>query len=88
MQFPNEEKIVDTQTACQYALALAESGNVYSWGKNTGNTCEVCVHVYDCVLAPVNVCKCVYCVWGWHCVVCVFVCGRCSVACSLVCSGM
>jgi len=87
MQFPNEEKIVDMQTACQYALVLAESGNVYSWGKNTGNTCEVGVD--DCVLASVCVQVCVLYVCGDCIVWCMFLCmgGHC-VVCSFVCEGM
>ena len=33
--------MVDVATAGQYMLALSEGGRVYSWGKNTANTCEV-----------------------------------------------
>ena len=51
MSFPTEEKIVEAQMASQYMLALTEGGSVYSWGKNTSSTCEVCV----CVCADVDV---------------------------------
>ena len=69
MSFPSEEKIVDAQSASQYMLALTKSGDVYSWGKNTGSTCEVCVCVRVCVCVCVHMCVCV----------CVCVCTLCVI---------
>ena len=71
VQFPTDEKIVDVSIASQYMLALTEHGDVYSWGKNSGNTCEVCdtvcVHACLCVYVYVCVCACM------HMYVCVLV---------------
>ena len=76
VQFPTDEKIVDVSIAGQYMLALTEHGDVYSWGKNSGNTCEVCdtvcVHACLCVYVCVTLCVCI--------LVCVCVC-VCVCAC-------
>ena len=41
VQFP--ERVVDVQTGSGYILALTESGSVYTWGKNSTTSYEMCV---------------------------------------------
>ena len=44
IDFPNEPddcKVVDVAFADQYILCVTSTGNVYSWGKNTGYTIQV-----------------------------------------------
>lgn len=43
VQFPGNERAVDVQTGSGYILALTESGSVYTWGKNSTTSYEVCV---------------------------------------------
>ena len=43
VQFPGNERVVDVQTGSGYILALTESGSVYTWGKNSTTSYEVCV---------------------------------------------
>ena len=45
VQFPGNERVVDVQTGSSYILALTESGSVYTWGKNSSTSYEVCVCV-------------------------------------------
>ena len=42
IQFPGNERVVDVQTGSGYILALTESGSVYTWGKNSSTSYEVC----------------------------------------------
>lgn len=42
--FPDEvpnSTVLDVSFADQYVLCTTSSGNVYSWGKNTGSTIQV-----------------------------------------------
>ena len=45
VQFPGNERAVDVQTGSGYILALTESGSVYTWGKNSTTSYEVCVQM-------------------------------------------
>ena len=38
-------KIVTFESAQHYFLAVSDSGQVYSWGENSGGTCQVCICV-------------------------------------------
>ena len=42
VQLPGNERVVDVQTGSGYILALTESGSVYTWGKNSTTSYEVC----------------------------------------------
>ena len=35
-------KIITFESAQHYFLAVSDGGQVYSWGENTGGTCQVC----------------------------------------------
>ena len=59
MAFPTEERVAEVATAGHYMLALSEGGEVYSWGKNSGNTCEVRGRERVCVCVCVCACVCV-----------------------------
>ena len=36
-------KIITFESAQHYFLAVSDSGQVYSWGENSGGTCQVCM---------------------------------------------
>ena len=54
VQFPGNERVIDVQTGSGYILALTESGSVYTWGKNSTTSYEVCVCVLCCVCLSVR----------------------------------
>lgn len=38
-------KIITFESAQHYFLAVSDGGQVYSWGENSGGTCQVRTHI-------------------------------------------